>query len=353
MSTRQPPDPDNPIEYYLQHRENSGKSVRTIEQDRLSLSHLVEYLESQDLDPSEATYKECNGFISWLQESEGKNVSGTSARHYAGSVNGFYQFYSARGVFETNPMAVALDENPIKSDTERHRREISIEEMREFIRSITEIQLLAMILVFTKTGIRLGELINLDLRDLYIDHEGARRVLPEPRPELAGKPDSMFIDSNVSQGDVVNGSRREYSNKRKMDTVIPIDEELKRCLLYWIAARPSSPEGGHPLFSKRRTSSATRTIGERASRGTVSNILRMRTKEFGWYSSGGDVQNNVTPHYFRHFFTTHMRNRIGDTGVVKYVRGDVGEDIIDLYTHNWNGNVREVYLGNIYSLFSG
>jgi integrase len=41
----------------------------------------------------------------------------------------------------------------------------------------------------------------------------------------------------------------------------------------------------------------------------------------------------VTPHYFRHFFTTHLRDRTGDRGIVKYLRGDVVEDVIDTYTH--------------------
>ncbi|MUV61758.1 integrase, partial [Halobacterium sp. CBA1126] len=33
-----------------------------------------------------------------------------------------------------------------------------------------------------------------------------------------------------------------------------------------------------------------------------------------------------------------------------YLRGDVADDIIDTYTHNWGDRVREVYLANVYSL---
>ena len=36
---------------------------------------------------------------------------------------------------------------------------------------------------------------------------------------------------------------------------------------------------------------------------------------------------------------------------MKYLRGDVADDIIDTYTHNWGDNVRETYERHIYSLF--
>ncbi|MFY4815602.1 integrase, partial [Haloarcula sp. AONF1] len=65
----------------------------------------------------------------------------------------------------------------------------------------------------------------------------------------------------------------------------------------------------------------------------------------------GGADENVTPHYFRHFFTTHLRDRTGDRGVVKYLRGDVADDVIDTYTHNWGDQVREVYEANVYRLF--
>ncbi|MFW5924275.1 MAG: integrase, partial [archaeon] len=53
-----------------------------------------------------------------------------------------------------------------------------------------------------------------------------------------------------------------------------------------------------------------------------------------------------------HFFTTHLRDRTGDRGIVKYLRGDVASDVIDTYTHNWGDRVRDVYEENVYSLLS-
>ena len=82
----------------------------------------------------------------------------------------------------------------------------------------------------------------------------------------------------------------------------------------------------------------------------VRDIVTGHACDAGWYADGAGAGENVTPHYFRHFFTTHLRDRIGDRGVVKYLRGDVADDIIDTYTHNWGDRVREVYEANVYSL---
>jgi integrase len=82
----------------------------------------------------------------------------------------------------------------------------------------------------------------------------------------------------------------------------------------------------------------------------VRAFVTEHAREAGWYRSGGGAEENVTPHYFRHFFTTHLRDRTGDRGVVKYLRGDVAQDVIDTYTHNWGDRVREVYEANVYSL---
>jgi site-specific recombinase XerD len=82
----------------------------------------------------------------------------------------------------------------------------------------------------------------------------------------------------------------------------------------------------------------------------VHHIVEGHAREHGWYHDHGGPEENVTPHYFRHFFTTHLRDRTGDRGVVKYLRGDVATDVIDTYTHDWGNRIRTVYLDNIYSL---
>ncbi|MDX1745989.1 MAG: tyrosine-type recombinase/integrase, partial [Halobacteriales archaeon] len=162
---------------------------------------------------------------------------------------------------------------------------------------------------------------------------------------LDGRPNSLYVSAEPKAGATVNGEVREASNKRMRDTVIPVDEELKSVLVEWLAIRPDPVSDAEPLFV-----STDRKWGTRVTGTEVHHIVTTRAAEMGWYESGAGAGENVTPHYFRHFFTTHLRDRTGDRGVVKYLRGDVAEDIIDTYTHNWGDRVREVYEANIYAV---
>jgi integrase len=120
---------------------------------------------------------------------------------------------------------------------------------------------------------------------------------------------------------------------------------LKQVLVRWLAIRPDAVSSAEPLFL-----GTAEGWGERLDPEAVRHVVETHAREWGWYRTGGGASENVTPHYFRHFFTTHLRDRTGDRGIVKYLRGDVADDIIDTYTHNWGDKVRETYEANIYSL---
>ena len=112
----------------------------------------------------------------------------------------------------------------------------------------------------------------------------------------------------------------------------------------WLAIRPDTPSTAEPLFA------STSEWGRRITPSMVRSIVTEHARIAGWHRPGGGAEENVTPHYFRHFFTTHLRDRTGDRGVVKYLRGDVADDVIDTYTHNWGDQVREVYERHVYSV---
>jgi len=67
-------------------------------------------------------------------------------------------------------------------------------------------------------------------------------------------------------------------------------------------------------------------------------------KEYGWYESGRNELENVTPHWFRAKFSSHMSTQLEAASnspesdfdadpkdVVKGLRGDVGDDVIERY----------------------
>jgi integrase len=218
--------------------------------------------------------------------------------------------------------------------------------MRAFVRDIHHPLDRAVVVTLLKTGIRVGELCNLDLRDVRLsDDDAAAAYDLGTRAQLDGRGESLFVSSEPTRGSVTNGERREDSNKRKRSTVIPVDEELARVLVAWLAVRPDARSPAEPLFVRTRDHWGARLSAKAARR-----IVVNHTADAGWHRPGGGSDENVTPHYFRHFFTTHLRDRTGDRGIVKYLRGDVAGDVIDTYTHNWGDRVRETYERHIYAL---
>lgn len=350
MSSREPPNPDDPLNHYLEHLSASGKAKGTIEWVENGMARLDEYLSEVGKTYGEVNDNDCINFIDWLRD--GTRTDRT-VKNYCEAIRLFYGYYNTRGTYEVNPMEIAMEDVEIENDTSPYRRELSIDEMREGIQKIDRPRQFAVVILLLKTGMRSGEVCNLDLRDIHLRDPKVKQHLPDPRPVISDIPNSIFVSSNISAGDVVNGERRNDANKRKRDTIIPIDDELQRVLKYYIAARVPARSEANPLITidTHPGKNGGVSIGDRLNTNAAHQTVKRFAEMNGWYEKGAGVNKNVTPHYCRHFFTTNMRSRTDDDVFVKFIRGDVGDDIIDNYTHNWGDKVRSTYLNHIYKLF--
>ena len=324
------------VEYFIEDIGYQGKAERTQAAYERVLSDFSEYLASRDLAIDEANHRDCMAYIHQLR---GELKESTVAT-YASYLNRFYDYMVRVDELPENPMSIVVEEMDERINTDPARRDISVGEMRAFVADVEHPLHRAVVLTLLKTGMRAGELCNLDMRDLALsDYED------ETRPRLDGRPESIYVDSAPTAGGMYNDERRTASNKRKRATTIPVDEELGTILDTWLQVRPDPVSDAAPLF----VSTAERW-GQRLTPDMVHHIVERHAREFGWYRDNGGPEENVTPHYFRHFFTTHLRDRTGDRGVVKYLRGDVATDVIDTYTHDWGDRIRTVYQKQIYSL---
>jgi site-specific recombinase XerD len=331
---------DDPISYFLQDMTFHGRTVRTRNAYERVLREFESFLDERTVDLRGADQRACMTWVHSLRESH----ADSTVASYAAYVHRFYSYMTEVGAFESNPMALVTEEMDESIDTDPTRREISVGEMRIFVESITHPLERALVGTLLKTGIRVGECCNLDMRDLYLDDPEVQAVFPTSRGALDGRPNSIYVSSDPSRGETYNGERRTASNKRKRDTIVPVDDELHQLLKTWLAIRPDTTSTAEPLFC------STSEWGRRVTPSMVRKTVARHGREHGWYREGGDAAENVTPHYFRHFFTTHLRDRTGDRGIVKYLRGDVATDVVDTYTHNWGGRVRTVYEDAIYRI---
>jgi len=316
-----------------------GKTDRTRTAYERVLRRFESFLTERGTTPATAEHRDC---MAWIHRLRG-DVAESTVATYAAYLHRFYAYMTQVGAFESNPMTLVVEEMDERINTDPTRREISVPEMREFLASIGHPLDRALLLTMLKTGIRVGELCNLDVRDLSIPV--TRELDASIRPQLDGRGDALFVAADRAVGDVVDGERRTAANKRKRATVVPVDDELCRALSRWLAMRPDPVSDANPLFVSTRDG-----WGERLTTHAVHHAVESHASERGWHRDGGGAEENVTPHYFRHFFTTHLRDRTGDRGIVKYLRGDVASDIIDTYTHDWGDRVRRTYEENIYQL---
>lgn len=320
------------------------------------------------------------------------NISDITRHNILTTLVDFYNFLAnTKGVISENPATLAMrgfpDDEFDLSPPDRPR--IEMDEMRDFLHSLDTPLERAIILILLKTGIRIGELLNIDLRCVHLgDGDGGTHPVYQHildtydvtlRSEVRNKPDAIYIYKKFNEKTKIEGEIRGCGNKRKDDngSVIPVDGELKTALIEYLLTR-NPPLSHHnrgtaiPLFTKPRDfgtlermtyNSIRAQFGEDGnSDGTLA--------EYGWYKKGAATENNVFMHYFRHYFTDNMKHNHGvyrgwmPTGVIAYIRGDVDKSATvgserrestareNTYSHsdwrNWKINVEAPYLNNIY-----
>ncbi len=335
--------PDDPVGYFIEDLTYHGKTDRTREAYERVLRRFEAFLD-EGTAPATATHRDCMAFVHSLRGEAAESTVAT----YAAYLHRFYGYMTEVGAFDGNPMTLVMEEMDETVDKDPARRDVSIPAMRSFVAGITHPLHRGVVCTLLKTGMRVGELCNLDFRDLAVaDFELNTTYELGTRPMLAERPNSLYVTAEATVGEELNGEVRAASNKRKRGTVIPVDDELSTALKRWLAIRPDPTSPAEPLFV-----GTAEGWGDRLDPQNVRHIVERYAREVGWYRTGGGAGENVTPHYFRHFFTTHLRDRTGDRGVVKYLRGDVADDVIDTYTHNWGDQVRETYEAHIYRLFA-
>ncbi len=330
------------------------KEPNTVESFNSAATKLKNFASAQGYDIEEMGESECLEFVRWLDDHN--DLCGFTASMYANDISRMVDFYHTRGYFAYNPVQMALEEYNFSTHKHPGKKNIPLTVLRRAIDD-TKIPIrLVMVVLLLKTGIRRAELYNLDLRDIHLDHNAAKDWMPEPREEIASKPDTIFIDSSISKGDIVNGRERKAGNKPQSTRALPIDDELKDTLLWWIAMRPPSRTDAQPLLTNYKVHIGTQF--------TYNNIYKQIVQWGKDHGLRGENSNyHLTPHWCRHWFTTKLRENIDNEeisignadGYIGGLRGDSADGVLDIYTHDWSEEdwIQEVYRNNMPKLFVG
>lgn len=323
--------------YYSQ-----DKSSSTIKSFFNSVSKLEEFLEQSNRVNCSATDVGTRGakrFKQWLTN----EVTKETAANYINKLDNMAQFYMSKGYYPGNPfnnLADGIDtsnsRNASSSFQDNERIIVDDIRLREAIQMAHGSQLIVLLAVLVKTGIRVSETCNLDWEDINLEHSLADDLLPNPRTELSDMPDHIYIDPAKDEDTYRSNTS---GNKRKVGTEIPIDGELKRLLLWHALSRERRFEDENPVFTVN--DNPDNKPSERLGTATAWKRVTEWADEYDdeWHDSDRGEKKNVTPHWFRAKFSSYMTRRLeaiddfdGEPkDIVKGQRGDVGQDVIEDY----------------------
>ena len=281
--------------YYTYLKLEKGLSKNSIEAYLQDLQRLQDYMTIHDIDIVRATLDDLQAFNC---ETSKKIASvRTQARLIAG-IHSFYRFLLYHHYIEQDPSE--LLETPKK---ELHLPEVlSLEEINLMIAQMDmskheSHRNRAIIEILYGSGLRVSELVNLRLSDMYIK-EGYMRI---------------------------NGK----GNKQRL---VPLSAVAIQWFSYWIEDRNQldiKPEAIDIAFLNRR--------GKQLTRAMIFTIIKSLARYAG-------IKKTISPHTLRHSFATHLLQNGADLRIIQQLLGHESISTTEIYTHVDIHDLREAIL---------
>ena len=278
--------------YLKLERGLSPNSVAAYEQD---LQRLKAYMDAHGIDIVRATSDDLKAFL--YDASKSISSVRTQARLIAG-IHSFYRFLIYHNYIEQDPSE--LLESPKK---ERHLPEVlTLDEIDSMIAQLDmskpeSHRNRAIIEMLYGSGLRVSELVNLRLSDIY-RQEGFMRI--------TGK-----------------GSKQR---------LVPISPVADQWLEYWLDDRSPldiKPEYSDIVFLNR--------YGRQLTRAMIFTIIKTLARQ-------ADIHKNISPHTLRHSFATHLLQNGADLRIIQQLLGHEDITTTEIYTHIEIQDLREAIL---------
>ena len=338
------------MEYYLDHRSIEPATVREYQK---SWRKLQKSLDKLDYTVEELKRSHVKEILNQWEEWD--ITENAISEHLNNLIRMTDWCVTQANIADHNPFKPHKKKYTSNRGIETKKIEIPLDQLRELVWAYSKhrIEVFIFIVIILKTGLRHAEALNLDLRDVNLDHPISKKM-PKPRQEIYNSPDSLYVDSDISELEVHNGEKRAHGNKKKSHRSIPIDKELKDLLVWWIKMLPPTVSDAKPLLRKLNDPEH-----RRPTMGLTKPHVREVAYDFG--VNEPDMKHfGFDSHWCRHWFTTQLRSNIDESEVpigtvkeyVQGLRGDTGDEVINTYTHSWSESegrksYREVYEDNI------
>jgi len=276
-----------------------GASNNTIAAYRNDLEQLVEYLKAHG---DGSRWEKVNRMLiqDFILDLKQRKYAETTVARKVAAIRSFFSFLSAEGILADNPteglasprvgkmLPKAITPNEVDELLEQPCKRSTPEARRDR----------AMLELMYATGMRVTELVSLDLENISVD----------------GK--NPFV---------------RCTGKGAKERLIPIHEQAAEAVVeYLTEARPLLVRNKNEkaLFVNRR--------GERLTRQGFWLILK-------GYAKAANLRDDVTPHTLRHSFATHMLRGGMPLRHVQEMLGHANISTTQVYTHLATEHMREAY----------
>ena len=236
----------------------------------------------------------------WLGELSDRGLArNTSARKVA-SIRSFFKYCFKRGIVERNPAHLLIVPKRDRSLPNTANPE-DLDRMMELAggESPREIQDRSILELFYSTGIRLGELVGLNIESVDFDLKQIK---------VTGK-----------------GSKQR---------IVPLGRESLDALRRHLASRPE-------LYGERTDADARKALFLAAGGQRIYPRAVQRTVED--YLACASEVTQKSPHVLRHSFATHLLDRGADIRVIKELLGHANLAATQVYTHTSVERLKNVY----------
>jgi len=284
------------INEFLNHLKNernaSSHTIRSYEED---LSRFSEFLAEEDgeaADPCQADSRKLRRYSAWLHA---KGFAASTIARKLASLRTYYRYQRRQGVITADPAGGLR--NP--KQPKRLPRLLRVEEVIQILDGISTAEMLgvrdrAMFETLYGGGLRVSELVGLDVADLDFDQELVR---------VRGK------------------GRRER--------LCPIGTMANSWLKHWL-----------PLRTPKRSSESAVFLNGRGGRLTARSVGRLLEEHL---LKSGLHQGAASPHTLRHSFATHLLDRGADLRSVQELLGHRKLTTTQIYTHVTKERLLDIY----------
>lgn len=263
-------------------------------------SHLKDFLEYIS-EPISIDQSKLRAHLETLQT---RGYKASTYNSYYAALNSFYDFLIFEELIQKNPIPTFRKRylsHIMKISQGDKRQIISVPELKKLINQTTDIQDKALITTLAKTGLRRGELLDLKVKDIDISKQQIRL----------------------------------QDKAKRSRTIIFMDKELRTTMEEYLSWREHRAKS-HWLWISNR--------GGRIHKDRPGEMIAQHAATLGLHQHGAPLEQRLTCHCFRHFFTTELFRAGMDPQYIKWLRGDsLQKEAWQIYNHIDPETVREEY----------